>query len=155
MVQKADRTTKNKSKPRGKAFTSETAKKHGQQRGETSRNPKGRPKAKALSEWYRYWMSQTSSIDPERTRADVIADAMTQSAERGELAFARELADRTEGRPRQAVEIAVTERRRLELAIIAMVDRFAIAESEAIELLSATATDEERLMLQSIGGADE
>jgi hypothetical protein len=41
----------------------------------------------------------------ERTFAEVIAQQLVRSAARGNILAAKEIADRTEGRPKQAVDI--------------------------------------------------
>jgi len=71
-----------------------------------SGNPAGRPKSLTLSEAYRRALAQPFPDDPQgRTYAEIIAEKMVMSAATGEVGSAREIADRTEGKPRQAVDI--------------------------------------------------
>lgn len=70
-----------------------------------SGNPSGRPKSKTLSNAYRNKLEEPVPNDPEgRTWAELIAEAQVRDAVRGNVQAAREIADRTEGRPRQAIE---------------------------------------------------
>lgn len=74
-----------------------------------SGNPKGRPKVRTLSEAYRLHLAQVSPDDPEgRTFAELIAESQCKSAMSGKMGAtlaAKELADRTEGRARQTIEV--------------------------------------------------
>lgn len=70
-----------------------------------SGNPGGRPKCKTLSDAYRHKLEEPVPNDSEgRTWAELIAVAQVRDAVRGNVQAAREIADRTEGRPRQAIE---------------------------------------------------
>lgn len=70
-----------------------------------SGNPSGRPKSKTLSDAYKYKLEEPVPNDPEgRTWAELIAEAQVRDAVRGNVQAAREIADRTEGRARQAIE---------------------------------------------------
>jgi hypothetical protein len=71
-----------------------------------SGNPAGRPKSITLSEAYRYHLAQPVPKDPQgRTYAEVIAELMCQRATQGDVAAAKELADRVDGRARQALDV--------------------------------------------------
>ena len=71
-----------------------------------SGNPAGRPKSITLSEAFRRQLSQPMPDDPEgRTFAEVIAERMCVAASGGDVSAAREIADRTEGKPRQSVDV--------------------------------------------------
>lgn len=71
-----------------------------------SGNPAGRPKSITLSEAYRRQLAQTVPKDPEgRTYAEVIAALMCQRATQGDVAAAKEIADRVEGKARQALDV--------------------------------------------------
>jgi len=72
-----------------------------------SGNPGGRPKSKLISEAYRFKLSELVPDDPHgRTFAELIADGMVVEAVKGKnkVSAAGELADRTEGKPKQSVE---------------------------------------------------
>jgi Family of unknown function (DUF5681) len=70
-----------------------------------SGNFSGRPKCKTLSEAYKNKLEEPVPNDPEgRTWAELIAEGQVRDAVRGNVQAARELADRTEGRARQAIE---------------------------------------------------
>jgi Family of unknown function (DUF5681) len=72
----------------------------------TSGNPAGRPKTITLSEAYRNALAQPVPNDPEnRTFAEVIARSMVIAAAKGDVSSAKELADRVEGKARQALDI--------------------------------------------------
>lgn len=74
-----------------------------------SGNPSGRPKSKTLSDAYRNKLEESVPNDPEsRTWAELIAEAQVRDAVRGNVQAAREIADRTEGRARQAIEFEDT-----------------------------------------------
>jgi len=71
-----------------------------------SGNPKGRPKVITLSEAYRNALARPMEGDAlRRTYAEVIADEMVTFAAQGNIHSAKEIADRTEGKPRQAVDL--------------------------------------------------
>ena len=73
-----------------------------------SGNPKGRPKSITLSEAYRHQLAQPVPKDREgRTYAEVIAALMCQRATQGDVAAAKEIADRVEGKARQALDVDV------------------------------------------------
>src|ERR1700722_19190585 len=70
-----------------------------------SGNPSGRPKSKTLSDAYRNKLEEPVPNDPEkRTWAELIAEAQVRDAVRGNVQAAREIADRTEGKAKQAIE---------------------------------------------------
>src|SRR5271168_4212991 len=70
-----------------------------------SGNPGGRPRSKTLSDAYRLKLEEPVPNDPEgRTWAELIAEAQVRDAVRGNVQAAREIADRTEGKARQAIE---------------------------------------------------
>src|SRR5262245_106790 len=99
-----DMPRKPKAKPRGKPF--EPGNQFGQKAGEQSRNPAGRPPSKKyLSEAYREWLSLPDEDDPTLSNADVVAAKVGAAAKKGNISAASEISDRTEGRPRQAIEL--------------------------------------------------
>jgi len=71
-----------------------------------SGNPAGRPKSITLSEALRLELAKVFPGDTqERTFAEVIAQQLVRSAATGNILAAKEIADRTEGRPKQAVDM--------------------------------------------------
>jgi len=74
------------------------------QKGETG-NPSGRPRLTKLSEALREQLSEAMPNAPERTVAEAIARALIREAISGNVSAAREIADRCEGRPKQAVDL--------------------------------------------------
>lgn len=86
----------------------EDGKAHRRKKGQSG-NPSGRPKSRTLSDAYKYKLEEPVPNDPEgRTWAELIAEAQVRDAVRGNVQAAREIADRTEGRPRQAIEFEDT-----------------------------------------------
>jgi hypothetical protein len=70
-----------------------------------SGNPSGRPR-RALTEAYQQQLSMLIPGDPqERTYAERIAEAQIRKAVRGSTFVAKEIADRSEGRVGQAIEV--------------------------------------------------
>jgi len=88
-----------------------------------SGNPGGRPKTRLMSEASRAWFARASEDDPERTNAEVLVEKLGALALGGDLAAARELSDRAEGRPRQAIDINEDERERKTKMYGRMVER--------------------------------
>ena len=72
-----------------------------------SGNPGGRPRRDAISAALRQQLAVQVSDD--RSVADVIAAALIKRALGGDVRAIREVADRTEGRPRQQLEIEARE----------------------------------------------
>jgi hypothetical protein len=71
-----------------------------------SGNPAGRPKSLTLSEAFRRQLSQPVPNDEHgRTFAEVVAERMCLAAAGGDVGAAREIADRTEGKARQAISM--------------------------------------------------
>jgi hypothetical protein len=72
----------------------------------TSGNPAGRPKSLTLSEALRHELAKIHPHDAhERTYAEIIAGVMVKQAALGSVIAAKEIADRTEGKARQSVEV--------------------------------------------------
>lgn len=72
-----------------------------------SGNPSGRPKSKVLSDAYRRLLEEPFPNDPQgRTHAELIALGQVREAIKGKTPAAAEIADRTEGKARQAVELS-------------------------------------------------
>jgi hypothetical protein len=70
-----------------------------------SGNPAGRPKSITLSEAIRLQLAKKVSAGSDYTYAEAIAQVLCVAAVRGNVNAAREIADRTEGRPRQSVDL--------------------------------------------------
>jgi len=71
-----------------------------------SGNPAGRPKSITLSEALRLELAKMLPGDTqERTFAEVIAQQLVRSAATGNILAAKEIADRTEGRAKQQVDV--------------------------------------------------
>jgi Ni/Co efflux regulator RcnB len=111
----ADKQRKNSEvKKRGKPFEKGNA--NAWKRGQSG-NPAGRPKSITLSEAYRLQLAQPVPKDPEgRTYAEVIARLVCNEAVNGNVAAAREIADRTEGKPKQAIDVDMNVRDWREMA---------------------------------------
>ena len=74
-----------------------------------SGNPGGRPKSKILSEAYKKILETPISKSKDaKTYAEVIAEALAKAARKGGVQSASEMADRTEGKPRQAYEVKLS-----------------------------------------------
>ena len=71
-----------------------------------SGNPKGRPKSITLSEALRHELAKEHPDGQDgETYAEKIAAVLCKTAAEGNVNAAKEIADRTEGKPRQAVDI--------------------------------------------------
>ncbi len=70
-----------------------------------SGNPNGRPKLTILSEALRAELALSVPGASEETQAEAIAKALVASAMKGDVSAAREIADRTEGKPKQAIDV--------------------------------------------------
>ena len=78
--------------------------KHGFKPGESG-NPGGRPISQVLSQACRRTLAMVILGDPqERTYADIIAEKMCELAAAGDTRAASFVADRAEGKPKQAVD---------------------------------------------------
>lgn len=71
-----------------------------------SGNPSGRPKSKLLSEAYRAALAE--ELKNGRTCAEEIAKEMVKLAMKGKYMHASEIADRVEGKPRQAYDVELS-----------------------------------------------
>ena len=70
-----------------------------------SGNPQGRPKLTRLTDALREQLAEEMPDAPERTIAEQIARALIREAISGNVQAAREIADRTEGKPMQKVDL--------------------------------------------------
>jgi hypothetical protein len=73
-------------------------------KGETG-NPNGRPKLTLLSEALRVKLAEAAPELPERTVAEIISNALVEEAFKGNVQAIREIADRTEGKPKQSIDV--------------------------------------------------
>lgn len=73
-------------------------------KGETG-NPNGRPKLTKLTDALREQLAETNPDAPEETVAEQIARALISEAKTGNVQAIREIADRTEGKPKQAIDL--------------------------------------------------
>jgi len=109
---------------------------NGQFAAGVSGNPNGRPKSRTLSEAYRAALKEPLPDGSGRTYADAVAEMLCKNAATGDVASARELADRTEGKPRQALDVAVNEPRALfESAVAAVVQKYGVTTDEATAVM--------------------
>jgi hypothetical protein len=100
-----------------------------------SGNPAGRPKSAILSDALRRELVEPCPEDPERTWAEVIADALIARAAAGDVQAAKEIADRVEGKARQYVHLSYTEREKLEIAVAKIMEESGCSREEAIRTL--------------------
>jgi hypothetical protein len=70
-----------------------------------SGNPNGRPRLTVLSEALRAELAVEMPGASERSVAEAIARALVVAALKGDVTAAREIADRTEGKPKQAIDV--------------------------------------------------
>ncbi len=70
-----------------------------------SGNPQGRPKLTKLTDALREQLAETNPDAPEETVAEQIARALISEAKTGNVQAIREIADRTEGKPKQAIDL--------------------------------------------------
>jgi hypothetical protein len=70
-----------------------------------SGNPNGRPRLTLLSEAIRAQLAVEAPDADEKTYAEVIAEKLCTEAASGNVHAAREIADRTEGKPKQAIDV--------------------------------------------------
>ncbi len=70
-----------------------------------SGNPSGRPKLTKLTEALREQLAEEMPNAPERTIAEAIARTLIREAIGGNVQAIREIGDRTEGRPKQTLDV--------------------------------------------------
>ncbi len=71
------------------------------------RNTAGRPRLTKLTDALREQLAEEMPNAPERTVAETIARALIREAIGGNVQAAREIADRTEGKPKQAIDLDI------------------------------------------------
>ena len=104
-----------------------------------SGNPKGRPRSSILSDAMRAALAEAppGEHDPNvQSYADAIARALIDKALAGDVAACKEIADRTEGKARQAVVLSYTEREKLEVAVRHIMDEAQCTWEEAVRALA-------------------
>jgi len=77
-----------------------------------SGNPHGRPKKRTLSEELRARAEEQYAGRDDATYARTVAEKLFDLAVAGEIAAIKEIFDRLEGRPRQAIELSADEQKR-------------------------------------------
>ncbi len=70
-----------------------------------SGNPSGRPRLTKLTEALREQLAEINPHAPEETIAEAIAQTLIKLAIAGDVAAIREIADRTEGKPKQPIDV--------------------------------------------------
>lgn len=73
-------------------------------KGETG-NRNGRPKLTRLTDALRQQLAEIAPDAPDETQAEAIARTLIREAISGNVQAAREIADRTEGKPKQAIDL--------------------------------------------------
>ena len=73
-----------------------------------SGNSAGRPRLTKLTESLRQLIAETNPDANEKTIAETIAQTLVTMALAGDLGAIRELLDRTEGKPKQAIDLDVS-----------------------------------------------
>jgi Family of unknown function (DUF5681) len=133
MVEPSDQQTKNRRADGKFAKGNKAGKTFGPGR---SGNPAGRPKSAILSDALRRELVETCPDDEQgRPWAEVIADQLIAKAATGDVAAAKEIADRTEGKARQHVTLSYTEREKYEIAVAKIMEESGCSREEAIRTL--------------------
>lgn len=70
-----------------------------------SGNSAGRPKLTRLTDALRQQLAEIAPDAPEETQAEAIARTLIREAISGNVQAAREIADRCEGKPKQAIDL--------------------------------------------------
>jgi len=122
---------------RGKGKPFEKGNPHAWKSGQSG-NPSGGSKAQTLSAAYRHALKELLTDGSGRTYADAVAETLCKNAVAGDVGAARELADRTEGRPKQTIDLSVEERRRelAERAVAALMADAGCERDEAVAELA-------------------
>ncbi len=105
------------------------------QKGQSG-HPKGRPRSAALSDALRAALAAAPPGGQEEgveSHADLTALALIDRACRGDVAACKEIADRTEGKARQAVQLSYTQREMYERAVRAIMEKDGCTREEAIQ----------------------
>lgn len=100
-----------------------------------SGNPAGRPKSAMLSDALRRELVEPCPSAPGQTWAEAIAEALIAKAAAGDVSAAKEIADRTEGKARQHINLSYTEREKYEIAVAKILEESGCSREEAIRTL--------------------
>jgi hypothetical protein len=100
-----------------------------------SGNPAGRPKFALLSDSLRCNLAEPCPSAPGQTWAEAIAEALIAKAAAGDVAAAKEIADRTEGKARQPINLSYTQREQYEIAVAKIMEESGCSREEAIRTL--------------------
>jgi hypothetical protein len=101
-----------------------------------SGNPRGRPRSALLSDALRRTLAEVCPEDPEKTWAEVIADQLIAKAAAGDVSAAKEIADRTEGKTRQAVTLTHDKREVYERGVAYIMEESGCSREDAIKTLA-------------------
>jgi hypothetical protein len=133
---------KQRKRPRGKPFEPGNAYRW---RPGVSPNPGGRPKSKHLSKAGAEYLALPSAECPDITNAEHIIAVVGALGKAGDLEAVKWLADRTEGKLPQSIDLAVDDRKRelIENAIAKLAEETGVTLEEAAAALAAVAPDVE------------
>ena len=107
------------------------------QKGQSG-NPKGRPRSAVLSDAMRARLAEAApgaEGAAVESNADAVARALIGRARAGDVAAAKEVCDRAEGKARQAVPLSFKERQKLGVAVRAIMNDSQCTREEAIKTL--------------------
>ncbi len=122
-------------KPRGKPF--EPGHKYAWKPGQSG-NPAGRPKVRTLSEELRARLQEQYRGRDDRTYGRMVAEALVDRAINGDVMAIREVFDRVEGKPRQALNLVIEEKQRAIFhASIAALKQTGMSDEDAAKYLAA------------------
>lgn len=107
-----------------------------------SGNPKGRSAASILSDAMRRLLAESYPGDKHgRTWAEVIAFALVDAAAKGDVRAAKEIADRTEGKPRRHITLTYDLREKLEMSVAGIMEDSKCTREVAIRALAVFRPD--------------
>jgi len=135
------RSTAGSARPvRGRPF--EKGHKYAWKKGQSG-NPSGTSKAQTLGAAYRHALKEPLPNDPRRTYADAVAETLCKNAMAGDVGAAKELADRTEGRPTQSISFAVEKHMReiFDSGVAIVAATYGISREEAARLVAEGVND--------------
>src|SRR5262245_50295357 len=108
-----------------------------------SGNPAGRPKKRTVSEELRARLEEQYPGRSDATYGRMVAEALVTEAITGNVPAIKEIFDRTEGKPKQTVDVNLAERQRemVEDAIARLIEEAQVSRDEAIEELMVVAPE--------------